>query len=342
MREDAAATSVIRIGVLGTSRVAAAAVIRPAQSLDGVRVIAVGGREPERTRRYAARWKIPVALPDYSAVIHDDDVDLIYNPLPNSLHGQWTLKALAAGKDVLCEKPLAANAVEAAQLRDAASRSGRLLMEGFHYRYHPLAQRILELVKSGELGRPQHVIAKLCCFWFNRQDIRFRYELGGGSLIDTGCYPINLVRAIIGEEPQVQAAEVRLMRPQIDADAAAQLAFPGGATAEIECSLRAAPWRWRSWLHVRCEHGSLSALNPFLPHVFCRLTVETSGARRAEKLPNVKRTTYSYQLEALVRALRTGTEVLTDATDAVGTMRVIDDIYRAAGLPVRQPDAHCS
>lgn len=342
MVEDTAASSVIRIGVLGTSRVAAAAVIQPARSLQSVRVTAVGGREPARTRQYAARWKIPAALSDYSAVIQHDDVDVIYNPLPNSLHGRWTLEALAAGRHVLCEKPMAANAGEAAQLLDAATRSGRLLMEGFHYRYHPLTMRIQELLEGGELGRPKHVVAKFSIFWFNRQDIRFRYELGGGALMDIGCYPINLVRAVVGEEPRVQSAAVRLIRPLVDAHATAQLAFPSGATAEIQCSLRAAPWRWRSWLHIRCERGSLSAINPFLPHTFCRLMVETSRGKLTQKLPNVRRTTYSYQLEALVRALQTGSGVLTDAADAVGTMRVIDDIYLAAGLPVRQPYTHFS
>src|SRR5690606_25418115 len=140
-------------------------------------------------------------------------------------------------------------------------------------------ERIQDLLAQGELGQPKHVVAKFCIFWFNQQDIRFRYELGGGALMDIGCYPVNLARAVVGEEPRVQSAEVRLIRPSVDAHATAQLAFPSGATARIECSLRSPPWRWRSLLHVRCERGSLYAINPFLPHAFCRLTVETSKGK---------------------------------------------------------------
>jgi predicted dehydrogenase len=144
----------LRIGCLGAARIAPAALTKPAAGNPGVSCAAVAARDVTRARAFADKHKIPVVHDSYDALLADESLDAIYNPLPNGLHGLWTLKALEAGKHVLCEKPFTANAAEAARVADAAEKSGLVVMEAFHWRYHPLAARVLDIIASGELGHP--------------------------------------------------------------------------------------------------------------------------------------------------------------------------------------------
>src|SRR4029079_12268589 len=146
----------------------------------------------------------------YEALVHDPEIDAVYNPLPNSLHYEWTIKALQAGKHVLCEKPLASNAREAAEMARVAAETGRVLMEAFHYRYHPLALRVQEILRGGEIGAVRELEADFFIpLFLSPNNIRFRYDLAGGGTMDTGCYCINLLRWAAGSEPQVVHAEAR-------------------------------------------------------------------------------------------------------------------------------------
>ena len=152
----------LRIGVLGAARIAPLALVRPARSVPEVLVLAVAARDEARARRFASRHAIPRVHARYAELLADPEIDAVYNPLPNSLHCEWTLRAISAGKHVLCEKPLAANAYEAGLMSEAARREGRVLVEAFHWRYHPLAARMQEIVVGGELGRVEHVEAAMC------------------------------------------------------------------------------------------------------------------------------------------------------------------------------------
>ena len=149
----------VRIGVLGAARIAPAAVIRPARETADAEVVAIAARDRGRADKFAAKHGVPQVLTDYDAVIASPDIDAVYNPLPNGLHARWTDAALEAGKHVLCEKPLTANAAEAEQNAATAARTGLVLMEAFHWRYHPLAKRMVEIVRGGELGALRHVSA---------------------------------------------------------------------------------------------------------------------------------------------------------------------------------------
>ena len=184
----------LRIGVLGTARITTAALLEPAASVPEVTVAAVGARSQARALAYAERHGIPVAHGSYHELVEDPDIDAVYNPLPNSLHGPWTLKAIAAGKHVLCEKPFASNADEAARVTDAAEGSGLVVMEAMHYRYHPLIRRLAELV--GELGPVRHIQGWTSFAVADPGDIRYDYALGGGALMDGGCYVIDCLRLI--------------------------------------------------------------------------------------------------------------------------------------------------
>ena len=173
----------------------------------------------------------------YDALIADPDLDAVYNPLPNSLHGWWTRSALAAGKHVLCEKPFTANAAEAREVAELAAGSDRVVMEAFHYRYHPLALRIEEIIASGELGKLERVEAAMCFPLPKFSDIRYNYSLGGGATMDAGCYAVHMARTFGGGTPVVVSAQAKLRDPQIDRAMTAELRFSGGHTGRVRCSM---------------------------------------------------------------------------------------------------------
>lgn len=322
----------VRIGMLGAARITPMALIRPARQVPGVQLVAVAARDPERARRFAARHGIPTTHPTYDALLDDPRVDAIYNPLPNGLHCEWTVRALDAGKHVLCEKPMAANASEAARMANAAARAGRLLVEAFHYRYHPLASRLRAIIDDGELGTIQHVETHFCIPLLLPGNIRFRYELGGGATMDVGAYTISLLRFLAGAEPEVQRAHARLARVDVDRCMSADFRFADGRTGHMTCSLASAILL-RARAEVRGDRGSLHVLNPYLPHIFHTLTVRTEAGVRRERVRG--EATYTHQLRAFAAAVRGGTTLPTDGLDAVANMRVIDAVYDAAGMKRR-------
>jgi predicted dehydrogenase len=322
----------LRIGILGAARIAPTALIRPARRVPGVRVDAVAARDEARAQRFARKHGIPRVHGSYLALIADPDLDAIYNPLPNSLHCEWTIRALEAGKHVLCEKPMASNAEEAERMAEASEQAGRQLMEAFHWRYHPLAARMKEIVESGELGEVRSIEASLCFPLPFPRDIRYQYDLAGGATMDAGCYTISILRTLAGAEPEVVQAESRLASPDVDRWMRAEFRFADGRRGRITCALFSAALL-RMSAKVIGDAGTMSVFNPILPHVSHRLKVRTAGGVRKERLAGDA--TYTYQLRAFVAAVRGEAPVLTDARDGVANMRVIDAIYEKAGLKCR-------
>jgi predicted dehydrogenase len=324
----------LRIGVLGAARIAPLALINPAKQTRVVGVAAVAARVASRADAFAAKHDIPRVHESYEALIADPDLDAVYNPLPNGLHGRWTRAALAAGKHVLCEKPFTANAAEAREIADLATQSDRVVMEAFHYRYHPLALRVEEIIASGELGKLERVEAALCFPLPKFSDIRYNYSLAGGATMDAGCYAVHMVRTFGGETPEVVSAQAKLRDPQVDRAMTAELRFGGGHTGRVRCSM------WSSRLleisaHVVGDRGELRVLNPVTPQFFHRLSVRSTDGKRVERFS--RRASYAYQLDAFAAAVLRGEPVKTTPEGAVENMTVIDGIYRAAGLPLREP-----
>lgn len=326
--------SEVRIGILGAARIAPSGVIRPAREVEGARIVAVAARDPARAAAFARKHGIPRVHPSYRALIADPEVDAIYNPLPNGLHGEWTIRALREGKHVLCEKPMASNAAEAERMAEVAAETGLFLVEAFHYRYHPLAARMKEIVEGGDLGRIEHVEAHLCLPLALPGDIRFRYELAGGATMDAGCYTIHLVRFLAGAEPEVMRARARLSSPQVDRAMSVDLRFPDGRTGRVTCSLFSLRLV-RASARVRGEAGEMAVLNPIAPQYYHHLKLRGAGGTRRERVAG--RASYTHQLEAFVALLRDGTPMPTGPADAIANMRVIDAVYRKAGLALRQP-----
>ncbi len=355
----------IRIGTLGTSRIATPALLEPAAHLPAVTVTAVAARDLDRAQAFALRHGIPKAYGSYDELLADPDVDAVYNPLPNSLHGPWTLKAIAAGKHVLCEKPFASNAGQAALVADAASASALVVMEAMHYRYHPLVQRFRDLVTGGELGPLRHVQCWTTFIIEDPGDIRYDYDLAGGALMDGGCYAIDCLRlvsdvegggelfvtgaladptspggdgAAFGDDDLVEDDDPAARRPPgavADRAMAVRLAFSGGATAWFESAFTP-NGEFRADVHVSCRDGNVWMQN-FIPAHHGRLVATRKGSVVADEQGGGD-STYFGQLRAFAAAIRAeagAAPVPTAAPHAVATMRMIDDAYRAADLLLR-------
>ena len=324
----------MRIGVLGAARIAPAALVKPARVVDGVEVGAVAARDRRRAEAFAARHGVPAVHDSYVGLLADPSLDAVYIPLPNGLHAQWTLAALKAGKHVLCEKPFTSNAAQAREVAAAADGTGLVVMEAFHYRYHPLARRMAELVRGGELGRIQRVETAMCFPLPRFSDIRYDFSLAGGALMDAGCYAVHAMRLLAPGDPEVTAARALTMRRdrRIDRAMTARFSFPGGATGEVRASM------WSSTLlRIRAqavgERGTLTVTNFAAPQFWSRFTVTVDGQRRRERFGG--EATYVHQLRAFAAAVRGEPANLTPPSDSVATMSLIDDIYTAAGLPLR-------
>lgn len=324
----------LRIGLLGAAKIAPSAIVAPAKEVPEVSLVSIAARDITRAKEFAAKHGIPHVHDSYDAMIADPEIDALYIPLPNGLHGQWAIKAAKAGKHVLCEKPIAANAEEATAMAEAARNAGTVLMEAFHYRYHPLAQRMADIVASGELGEIRHVRSTMCFPLPLFKDIRYNFSLAGGAMMDAGCYAVHIARLLGGSDPDVTSAVPKLLNPNIDRAMEAQLRFKSGATGTVTVSM----WSWKL-LNISCgvtgTKGEMSVFNPVAPQAYHRLTVKTGRGTRRENLG--KRPTYLYQLEAFTDACLRGKPVLTSAEDGIVNMSVIDAIYRAAGMQPRHP-----
>lgn len=297
-------------------------------------VAAVAAREVSRAKAFAAEHGISRVHDSYEALIADPDLDAIYNPLPNGLHGRWTRAAISAGKHVLCEKPFSANAAEAREVARLAAQSDRVVMEAFHYRYHPLTLRVEEIIASGELGELTRVEAAICFPLPKFSDIRYNYSLAGGATMDAGCYAVDIVRTFGGATPEVVSAQAKLRDSQVDRAMTAKLRFPNGVAGRVRCSM----WSWDLFqlsAKVVGERGEVRVLNPVMPQAFHRLTVKSADGKRVERFS--RRPSYAYQLDAFAAAVLRGQPTKTTPEGAVENMSVIDAIYRAAGLPIREP-----
>ena len=324
----------IRIGILGAAKIAPPAIIEPARRRTDCRVVAVAARDAGRAAAYAAEHDIQHVADSYDALIARNDIDLIYNALPPNRHADLSIAALKAGKAVLCEKPFAMNAGEAAAMQQAAEETGRPLVEAFHYRFHPAFLHALGHVRSGHVGKILSMEADFSvAIPYRPGELRHTLETGGGALMDLGCYCIHMVRTMAGTEPSVASAECHCDRPGVDISTHARLVFPGVVTASVMTSMSETVTR-RMQLHVEGTKGSLTFNNPIHPHRGHKIILQQHGQPdRTETIPG--EITYDHQLAHMVDVLAGRAEPLTGGADAVANMRVIDAIYGSAGLQPR-------
>jgi len=320
----------LRIGILGAARIAPMALIKPAQRNLEAAVVGVAARDATRAASFAARHGIERVYTGYDELLADPAIEAVYNPLPNSHHARWTIRALEAGKHVLCEKPFSATVAEAEAMAAAATRTGRVLMEAFHYRYHPLFARMRAIIAAGEIGTVRRFEATFCIPLLRANDIRWRADLAGGALMDTGCYAVHLLRHLAQSEPQVRSARAKWTGGGVDRWLTADLAFPTGAEAQLTCGLLQ-PKLVSIAARVIGSAGQIDVINFVAPQFFHRLRVRTAAGRRGERVAGSP--SYDYQLRAFVAAVRNGTAVPTGPADSIANMRVIESLYAAAGRP---------
>ena len=326
----------IRLGLVAASRIAVTAVIEPLGEVDGVELAAVGARDLSRARDAADRWGAPLAYGSYAELIESAEVDAVYIGTPAALHREWAIAAIEAGKHVLCEKPFAANADDARLIADAARASDVVVMEAFHWRYHPYAQQIRDVIESGVLGRIDRIDAAFDIpdGRIARDDIRWDLPLGGGATMDLGCYPIQWVRWAAGSDPDVVSAEAVCPVEGVDGSLGAELRWPSGVTGRVHSSMIAAGDSVEAWLRVTGEHGHMTATNPLAPQQGNAMLVVDLGDRVWNQ-PAETTATYTHQLVAFREAIVDGVGFPTTAGDGVRNMEIVDACYRAAGLQPR-------
>lgn len=325
----------LRLGVLGAARISPAAVVAPAKT--GIaRLVSVAARDESRAREFAEQHGFEKILDSYEEVLEDSDIEAVYNPLPNGLHAVWNLRAIEAGKHVLTEKPSASNADEAKEVLEAVSSSKVKFMEGFHYRYHPVMEKILDLIASGELGDILHVEIEVGFNLDNPDDPRLDFDLAGGSLMDIGCYAVHALRHIghlIGGEPAVKSAVAteREGKPGVDEKFEATLVFPNGATAKFVSSFAFTQPRFT--LRVDGTQALAYSYNFLAGHQDDRVVVFRGGI--AEVTYNGTKPSYEYQLQAFRDHIKKDAPIHTGPKDALAQAELLDALYEAAGLPVR-------
>jgi predicted dehydrogenase len=321
---------VLSIGILGAAGIAPKAIIAPARRRADVTVAAIASRDGDKAARYAAEHQIPRSYAGYLALLEDPSVDLVYNALPPSAHAEFSIAAMEAGKDVLCEKPVAMNATEAAEMVATAQRTGRRLIEAFHDSYHPLMRTLLEIVASGRLGRMRAMDAAFSTANpFFPGSIRHVPELGGGALMDLGCYPVHWLRSLAGEEPSVVAAVAQLGPLGADESLTAELRFPAGTRGRLECRMTPGLALTQD-LRVEADRGTLEVSGMVFPHLGHSLREVTGGVARTFTVAGQE--TYDHQLAAVITALGDGQPLPTEGEDPVANMAAIDAIYARAGV----------
>jgi predicted dehydrogenase len=316
----------LRVGLLSTANINRA-LLGGARAAEGVEVMAVASRDRDRAESYAAEHGVGRAHGSYDALLADGEVDAVYVPLPNSLHVEWSIRALQAGKHVLCEKPLTRHPEQAEAAFDAAERAGRVLAEAFMWRHHPQALRLRELVGDGAVGELRLVRASFSfdVFGMDRpDDVRLQASLEGGGLMDVGCYCVSALRLLAGEPQAVSGRRVD-GGDGVDVRFTGTMAFAGGVLGSFDCGLDMVA---RHELEVVGDTGSLSLADPWHGR---SPSIELRRPDGSETVAVASANPYARELEDFAAAVRGEREHPFGRADAVGQAHTIAALYRAAG-----------
>ena len=251
----------LKWGLISTARINRA-LIKPLRASERNELVAVASRTQESADSYAGEWKIPRAFGSYQAMLDDPEIDVVYNSLPNSLHAEWTINALHAGKHVLCEKPLATSLEDVDAMIKAAQESGCHLTEAFMYRHHPQTERVKQMVDDGAVGKVQVIKGEFTFNIDSEENVRLYPELGGGSIWDVGCYPISYTRYILGSEPEEVFGWQVNGKKGVDEVFSGQMRFPGGELTQFDSGFRSP---YRSRIEIVGSEGILLVTRPFNP-----------------------------------------------------------------------------
>jgi xylose dehydrogenase (NAD/NADP) len=316
----------VRWGVLSTANIGRRMVLPAIQRSSNGELLAVASRDASTAAALASELGIPLAYAAYEELLADPSVEAVYIPLPNSLHREWAIKALAAGKHVLCEKPLALDAAECAEMIAAARQHGVLLMEAFMYRFHPQTARVLELVRTGAIGEPRLIHAAFTFRVTNPANIRLRPELGGGALMDVGCYCVNVARTLFGAEPTAAQAFAAWGASGVDEQLIGQLRFAGARYAQFDSALTLA--RRESYQVVGTE-GVIDVPIAFLPgQGDTAIRITTAAGTATETIAGADE--YQLMAEHFAACVRGAAQMRYSPAEALANMRAIEALYRSA------------
>jgi xylose dehydrogenase (NAD/NADP) len=319
----------MRLGIVSTADINRK-VIPGAHASDKVELVAVASREQRRADEYASAWKIPRAYGSYEALLEDPDVDAVYISLPNTLHCQWSIRSLEAGKHVICEKPFSRRPADVEEAFDAAERSGRLLTEAFMYRHNPQTARLVELIRDGTIGELRVIRSAFSYSLYDPENIRLRTDADGGSLMDVGCYCVSGSRLLAGEAESVYG-QAYTGPTGTDWVFAGVLRFPGDVVALFDCGTSLPE---RDELEAIGTEGSLFLDDPWhaaMPVIEVR---RSDGVERV-KLDRVD--SYRLELESLADAIAGEAPLLLGREDVLGQARTIDALFRSAETGVSVP-----
>ena len=321
----------LRWGLLSTARINRA-LLPPLRSSARNELTAVASRDLERAKAYAAEWNIPRVFGSYEAMLADPDVDVIYNPLPNSLHTEWTIKAAEAGKHVLCEKPLANTVEEVDAMTGAAEKAGVVLMEAFMYRHHPQTLKVKELVEGGAIGKLQLIRGSFTFNISDENDVRLNSSLGGGSIWDVGCYPISYARLIAGVEPvEVFGWQKTGAGSGVDESFFGQLHFSNDVYAQFDCGFRTPQ---RTHLEIVGDQGSITIKVPFTPRLNEEMIVTNGDGKQVITTPGED--LYLGEVENMADAILDNKATRMSLTDSRNNVAAIQALLRSAqeGKPI--------
>ncbi|MEO8290472.1 MAG: Gfo/Idh/MocA family oxidoreductase [Gaiellaceae bacterium] len=318
----------VRFGFLSTARINRM-LLAAAEKTGAAEVVAVASRERERAEAYAAEHEIERAYGSYEELLEDPGVEAVYISLPNSLHVEWSIKALEAGKHVLCEKPLTRRVVDVEAAFDAAERAGLVLMEAFMWRHSPQTAKLAQLVQGGVIGRLQLVRATFSFPVEGKRNIRLDPELEGGALMDVGTYCVSAARLLGGEPERVYGEQV-IGDSGVDILFTGSLRFPRGVLAQVDAGMDVPR---RDALEVVGDEGSLVIPDPWLAR---RLVLHLRREESREEIALPPADSYRLELENMSAAIRGEAEPLLGRADAVGQARALEALHRSAdeGRPV--------
>jgi predicted dehydrogenase len=323
--------SLLRWGLLSTARINRA-LLGPLRSSRRNRLLAVASRDQDKAEQYARDHKIPRAYGSYKALLADPEVDVIYNPLPNHLHAEWTIQAVKAGKHVLCEKPLALSIQEVDAISSAAQKYDRVVAEAFMYRSHVQTFKVREIVQSGKLGRVRMVRGSFTFHLDNPGDYRLDPGMGGGSLWDVGCYPLSFTRAVLGVEP-LEVFGYQVSGPTgIDETFAAQLKLPGEILAQLDCGF-VTPYH--VFMEVVGDEGTVVVPVPFNPGA--NGAIFLARKEKHERISIKGTAPYVSEVEDMADAILQRREPCVSLADSRANVAAIRALLESArtGRPVR-------
>ncbi|KAK9353874.1 hypothetical protein V1523DRAFT_409827 [Lipomyces doorenjongii] len=322
--EDAALVAPLKLGILGAASIAPRAVINPAKLMpDKVQIYSIAARDIARAKEFAKNYSIPRTHDSYEELINDPEVEALYIPLPNGLHYEWALKSIEKGKPVLLEKPAASNAEQAEKLFAIANEKGVLVVEAFHWWFHPAAKLVKDIVSDKEkFGEVEKFEGSLCVnHFFKDDDIRFKFSLAGGSLMDMGCYPISWMRYYLGENPTTAKSlelEVYPKDAKIDGFASVEYSFASSDKKKgiVHCGMKtplSTLWRigFIPKMIITSSKKDLVYTMPLWPQVYHNISVRDIATGKIENrscFEDGKETwsTYAFQLEAFADAVKGG------------------------------------